>query len=119
MSNEEIAKFIPIDIDLNRLHALISLCNYCEKYGVSIKKVKYFMNGFQVLFDGFEGDAILHDGSYGRESCDWETMGFSWDTWDGDCVSVHNTHQLASMLAALKRGEDWQKYAENWQDYAD
>lgn len=113
--NEEIA-FTPIDINLNRLHALNNLCNYSEKYGVGIKKVRYFMNGFQVLFDGFEGDAILHDGSYGRESCDWETLGFP---WDGNDVSVHTAHQLASMLAALKRGEDWQKYAENWQDYAD
>lgn len=116
MTNEEIAKFTPIDIDLNRLHALNNLCNYCKKYGVGIKKVKCFMNGFQVLFDGFEGDAILHDGSYGRESCDWETLGFP---WDGDDVSVHTVHQLASMLAALKRGEDWQKYTEYWQDYAD
>ena len=109
MTNEEIAKFTPINIDLNRLHALFNLYHYCKKYGVSIKQVRCFMNGFQVRFDDFEGDAILHDGSYGHNSCDWETMGFP---WDGDDVSVHSTHKLASMLAALKRGEDWQKYAD-------
>jgi hypothetical protein len=101
--------FSQVTINLNRVHALVDLINACEKNKVEIKKVIFYQNGFIVTFFGFDGDAILHDGSYGRDWGYWESIGMPWDHND---VSVHSPETLANLLGAVVRGEDWTKYEE-------
>lgn len=88
------------------VNGLIALVEACAENGVKITEIRNHMNGFIVLFDVEGGDAILHDGSYGRGIGEWETMGFPWDGID---VSVHDADTLAQLLAAVKNGEDWQE----------
>lgn len=99
-------KFERVTLNLERTMALAYLLTECEKQNVRVKEVASFQNGFQVLFEDVKGDAILHDGSYGRDFCMWETYGFP---WDGDDVSVHDDETLAKLVGALQRGEDWEK----------
>ena len=101
--------FTPVNLSIGRTKALAELLKVCEYLDVRIKAVKYYMRGFLVEFDGYEGNAVLHDGSYGRNSFMWETIDFP---WDGDDVSVHTSHQLAHMLCALNKGKPWEPYAE-------
>lgn len=98
---------MPLNEKINPVYVngLIALVEACAENGVKITEIRYYMNGFRVLFDVEGGDAILHDGSYGRHSGEWETIGFP---WDGDDVSVHDAATLARLLAALKNGEDWE-----------
>ena len=106
---EETNAFSPVNLSIGRAKALAELLMSCKYLGVGVKAVKYYLRGFLVEFEGYEGNAVLHDGSYGRQSFMWETIDFP---WDGDDVSVHTSHQLAHMLCALNKGEPWEPYAE-------
>ena len=99
---ETFTKYDPITLDLKRVESLHDLMRMCNVLQVRIHSVQFYMNGFRVTFENWEGDAILHDGSYGRNSYDWETIGFP---WDGDDISVHSPAELASLLYDYKNGE--------------
>ena len=101
--------FTFVNLPIERTKALAELLTACKYLDVDVKAVSYYVRGFLVEFEGYGGNAILHDGSYGRDSLMWETIDFP---WDGDVVSVHTSHQLAHMLCALNRGESWEPYAE-------
>lgn len=117
-------------VDAAYVNSLVDLVNACREAGVQIENVYYYQHGWQVTFEGFDhADAICHNGSCGSpcygglynpdvEKNDWsktgrwETMGFPWDGID---VSVHSSRALAHMLAALRDGDDWEKY--EYEDY--
>ena len=129
MMNEDLKQsmmFTPRQIDAAYINSLVELVNACRKYNVKINKVVTFQNGWQVTFEGFEGDAICHDHSYGSpcyggcfddsvhtndwdRSGSWETMGFP---WDGHDVSVHKAEWLAHSIRWLLDG---QEYDESWE----
>ena len=92
-------------INLTYVNGLADLVMACRANDVKITSVHNYINGYIVCFEIEGGDAILHDGSYGRDSGKWETIGFPWDGMD---VSVHDADTLARLLAAVKNGEDWQ-----------
>lgn len=123
MTNNEIA-FTAQQIDAAYVNSLVDLVNACRELDVKIDKVFHYQHGWTVTFEGFNGDAICHSGSYGSpcsnglynpevernnwsDSGRWETLGFPWDNGD---VSVHNASALAHMLAALRDGFDWKSY---------
>lgn len=91
-----------------------------------IDKVFAFQNGWAVTFEGFKGDAICHDHSYGSpcyggcfndsvhtndwNRCGrWETLGFPWDNGN---VSVHESEWIANALGRLLCGEE---YDNSWE----
>lgn len=119
--------FTPRQIDAAYINSLVELVSACKKYNVKIDKVFTFQNGWSVTFEGFNGDAICHDHSYGSpcyggclndkvhtndwsRSGSWETMGFPWDGID---VSVHFAEWLAKSIARLGNGEE---YNDSWED---
>ena len=123
MINDNFA-YQPRQIDASYINSLVDLINACRKYGVKINTVQAFQNGWKITFEGFKGDAICHDNSYGSpcyggiiddtihdndwtRSGAWETIGFP---WDADDVSVHDAETLAHMIAALRDGSDWEEY---------
>ena len=83
------------------------LLGWCRRCGVKVQSIRYHYHGFQVMFEGIEGDAILHDGSYGNKRNHWETMGMPWDK---DDISVHDAYTLVHMIATYLEGEDWEWY---------
>ena len=107
-------------IDAAYINTLVDFINACRKNGVKINAVKHFQNGWHITFTDCLGDAVCHDGSYGspnyapefypetayqndwNKSGEWETIGFP---WDGGDVSVHNSEELAQLIAAYQRGE--------------
>lgn len=102
--------FEPFDktkLNKERVLSLCELIQQCEEEGVGINEVFSYQNGFLITFCDIPGDAILHDGSYGKQFCHWETISMP---WDGDDVSVHDPFTLAKLLGAYHRGEDWEKY---------
>ena len=101
---EEFNNFTPIAIDLVRANSLAELLTACKESNVEVTKVLFFQNGFQVLFNGIEGDAILHDNSYGRSAGLWESYQMP---WDGDDVSVHTASALVKLIRAELDGIDW------------
>lgn len=101
--DESLVKFTRQEIDIGRVESLARLVAACQKNEVELQQVFLYQNGFQVLFKDLPGDAILHDGSYGRNQFDWETIGYP---WDGEDVSVHEPEELAGLLGKLKRGEE-------------
>lgn len=103
----DLLPFHPQELNVERVCALSELVSACKKEDVKITKAYFYQNGFQVQFEDIPGDAILHDGSYGKIWCHFETIGMP---WDNDDVSVHDPETLAKLLGALKRGEDWEKY---------
>ena len=118
--------FTPRQIDAAYVNSLVELVNACRKYDVKIDKVHAFQNGWQVTFEGFRGDAICHDHSYGSpcylgliddhvHANNWDRSG-SWETidfpWDGCDVSVHSAEWLAQALRWLKDGYE---YDESWE----
>ena len=108
--NEEVRvetiQYMDQQLDMDRLCTLMRLMDLCEQKKIVIKSVSYFRNGFCVLFDGIEGDAILHDGSSGRNIFLWETIG---QPWDHDSVSSHDTETLVELISRYLRGEDWEE----------
>ncbi|MBQ2543882.1 MAG: hypothetical protein II556_02900 [Bacteroidales bacterium] len=82
-------------IDLKYMNALVDLVSLCRKKGIRIREFGTLNNGLQVKFDGFDGDAVIHDFSYGHELGEWETYKMP---WDDDDVSVHTSEELASLL---------------------
>ena len=86
-------------VDIARLHSLFNLMSLCKEKNVGITRIVVYMHGFVVTFEDWDGDAILHDGSYENEKYKWETIGFP---WDGEDVSVHSAEELASLLALYK-----------------
>ena len=101
----EPANFHRIEFDPQRAMSLSVLLTQLEAEKVEINKILFCQRGFMVTFKDLPGDAVLHDGSYGQARCMWETLGLP---WDHDDVSVHEPKELARMLGALKRGEDWE-----------
>lgn len=103
------------EIRFSHVNALFALMQACDEYNVRISKIQYVENGFRVEFAGFPyADAIAHEGSYGAVKnnyqdsvSDWETIGFPWDC---DDVTVHTARALAAMIAAIKNGDNWEKY---------
>lgn len=91
-----------VELNVGRVKSLSKLIRTCKKEGVEIDKVFFYQNGFTVTFKEMNGDAILHDNSYGREDYSWETTDMPWDY---DDVSVHTAKELAMLLGQLKRGE--------------
>ena len=89
-----------IELNLGRTYTLADLISKCAKEDILVDRVCYVFNGFQVFFQGFAGDAILHDGSLGRDLCVWETCGMPWDNKD---VSTHVTDELVSLLKEYKK----------------
>ena len=104
---QELTNFTRLPINLTRAEALAELLTACKEEEVEIENLFFFQNGFQIMFKGIEGDAIIHDGSYGRNFGLWETYKMPWDC---DDVSVLEADVLAKRLGALKRGEDWEKF---------
>ena len=101
---ETFTNFTPVAIDLVRANSLAELLTACKESNVEVKKILFFQNGFQVLFEGIEGDAILHDGSYGRSAGLWESYQMPWDF---DDVSVHTAKTLVRLIKAELDGIDW------------
>lgn len=105
-NNEKISRdwipFIRQDIPVERAITLAKLIVECEKYDIKIEKISFFLNGFQVVFEGFKGDVILHDCSLGRERLFWESYRFP---WDNDGVSVNSTEALVALLRIAKTVE--------------
>lgn len=108
-------------IDAAYVNSLVELVNACKKYGTKIDTVYHVLNGWRVTFNGFNGDAICHDGSYGSpnygslfeqkpndwtKSGPWETIDFPWDYGD---VSVHTAEWLAKSIKKLSDGEIYNK----------
>ena len=89
-------------IPLIRVFALAELITECQILGVKIKNVFFFQNGFQVYFENCDGDAIIHDNSYGCSYGLWETFRFPWDDHD---VTVHDSKELAKLVSELQKGE--------------
>lgn len=85
----------PIELNMDRVMSLVHLINLCTENDIKVVRVRTFMNGFQVLFEGFEGDVILHDRSYGNNLGLWETYRFPWDYGD---VSTHTAEELVDLL---------------------
>lgn len=123
MTNNEIA-FTSQQIDAAYVNSLVDFVNACQELDVKIDKVFHYQHGWMITFEGLDGDAICHNGSYGSpcygglynpeverndwsDSGRWETYGFPWDNGD---VSVHDASALAHMLAALRGGFDWEQY---------
>ena len=94
-------------LDKDRVMSMCELLQQCDEEGVEINEVFSYMNGFLITFKDIPGDAVLHDGSYARHLCFWETISMP---WDGEDVSTHDPITLGKLLGALKRGEDWEKY---------
>jgi len=82
MISVDSAKYVPQEIPLDRVLALVNLINECDKAQIKISSVIYYNHGFSVTFEGLPGDAILHDGSRGKSMCMWETMEMPWDGAD-------------------------------------
>ena len=95
------------DVPLDYAFALARLLTACQQEKVYVRKIVYFQHGFSVMFEGVQGDAVIHDNSYGHQFQEFETYRMP---WDDDDVSVHEPETLAKMLGALKRGESWSKY---------
>jgi len=122
MTNNEIA-FNNQQVDAAYVNSLVDLVNACRKNNVEIDKVAYYQHGWIVTFNGYDGDAICHSGSYGspcygglydpevedndwNNSGRWETIGFP---WDGEDVSVHSADVLARMINALNNDLNWEE----------
>ena len=121
-------EFTPKQIDAAYINTLVDFIIACRKNNVKLNTVQQFQNGWRITFVGCDGDAICHDGSYGSpnympsfypdktnqndwsNSGEWETIGFP---WDGNDVSVHNSVELAEMIAAYQRGEYYKD--EGWE----
>lgn len=103
-------KFSPVEIKTEYIKAFTELVRECEKAAIEIESIFAYMSGFRVTFKGVKGDAICHDGSYGRPDY-WETYGMPWDK---DDVTVHTARKLARLLSALLNGEDWESVQEEY-----
>ena len=97
--------FTPVNIDLVRINSLAELLTECKENNIKVTSVIFIMDGFQVRFEGIKGDAVLHDGSYGRESGMWESYGMPWNY---DDVSVHEAKKLVKLIKAYIDGQDWE-----------
>ena len=93
------------DIPFRRVAALAALLDAYARHNVAIEQVTVYLNGPCVTFVGLQGDAVLNDWSYSNTHGLWETIGFPWDTEQGDDVSVHDAETLASLLSALIAGD--------------
>lgn len=105
MFQDETVNLHRIEFDPQRAKSLSEFITQLETENVEINKIVFCQRGFMITFKDLPGDAVLHDGSYGRDLGMWETIDMP---WDNDDVSVHEPKELARMLGALKRGEDWE-----------
>ena len=125
MNVDTVNAFTRQPIDAAYINTLVDFIIVCRKFDVKIDTVSHYMHGWLVTFEGFEGDAICHNGSYGSpcwggmyhpevERNDWNNYSGRWETigfpWDGEDVSVHSGNALAHMIAALRDGQNWEEY---------
>lgn len=82
-------------INLKYMDALVDLVNLCRVHSIKIREFGTLNNGLFVKFEGFKGDAVIHDFSYGHELGEWETYKMPWDE---DDVSVLSSIELVSKL---------------------
>ena len=115
-------------IDAAYINALVDFINACRENRVELDTVQHFQNGWRITFIGCAGDAVCHDGSYGSPNYapdlypnttnqnDWDDSSGAWETigfpWDGDDVSVHESEELAQMIADYQHGE---YHTEEWE----
>ena len=124
---EAILTYTANPVDAAYINALTDFINSCRFYGTKIDTVQTYKHGWRITFEGFDGDAICHDSSYGTPcpegwmdkhpndwytgfNANWETIGFP---WDGDDVSVHDGDELARWVWILqtngkKEWKDWE-----------
>lgn len=97
--------FDPIPLNNNYVAALAGFLTSLITFDAPVNPhVFFYMNGFQVRFDEFEGDIIIHDGSYCSGIRHFESYGFPWDYSD---VSTHDPVEMARLINAYARGDDW------------
>ena len=90
-------------INLSYMNALVDLVVECRKRNVEIRDFGTINNGLQVWFEGFDGDAVIHDFSYGHECGMWETYKMPWDHGD---VSVLTTEELVDRLTSTDENNE-------------
>ena len=90
-------------IDLKYMNALVDLVSKCREKKIGIREFGTLNNGLGVKFEGFDGDAVIHDFSYGHELGEWETYKMPWD--DGD-VSVLTTDELVERLCGEMQNDE-------------
>ena len=110
MVPSDLVKYVSQPVAMEFAHALAQLLTECEKEEIKIKVVKFYMGGFQVLFEDMPGDAICHEGSYAHAFGYWETAGMPWDYGD---VSTHSTETLVLLIKEYLAGGDWESVAKN------
>lgn len=103
---ETYTNFTSVPMNIGRAKSLATLLTACEKNGIEITVLNFYQNGYHVEFEGISGDAILHDGSYGREYFLWESYGMPWDS---DDVSVHDAETLVKLISAVLNGQNWEE----------
>lgn len=84
------------------VNALVDLVNLCRKNEVKVKEYGTINNGFQLRFEGLDGDAVIHDFSYGHECGEWETYKMPWDYGD---VSILTAEELVQKVASNRSTE--------------
>lgn len=76
--------------------ALQELENMCEVEGIVITEIKPWFDGYVVKFQGYDGDAACHMGTYGGPEGYWETYHMPWD--GSDVTGWLRTEQLVCGL---------------------
>lgn len=97
--SRECVPYVKQEIPVERVLALVDLVNKCKAKDIGISAVVYMKHGFSVRFDGIDGDAILHDGSYGKNTCEWETACVPWCP---DEFAVYDADGLVWRLSGVK-----------------
>ena len=90
-------------INLKYMNALVDLVSKCREKKIGIREFGTLNNGLFVKFEGFDGDAVIHDFSYGHELGEWETYKMP---WDGSDVSVLTTDELVEKLCGEKQNDE-------------
>lgn len=99
----------PVELDMTRANALADLLIACRANEVKIDKLLFVQDGYEITFEGVDGDAICHEHSYGRSAGLWESYKMPWDY---DDVSVHDAETLAKLVKAVQDGKDWKHIEE-------
>lgn len=84
------------DVPLRYSNTALHFIDECIYYKVRISEIQVMFGGYKFLFEGHNGDAIIHKFSYGADDGYLETMGFEFD--DGD-VSTNTAADLAELIA--------------------
>lgn len=71
-------KFLEQELPLNYLSCLSELLHRCSQEKIVVSKVLYYLGGFAVMFDGLDGDVVMHSGTTVGV---WQSMGMPWDDY--------------------------------------